>query len=218
MNDNSSCYGFARPCFWFILVFLSHAPDAPGNLLPWQQQLLLRGSGREPGRHLQGQVRQKVPCHRRACGGTWNHHGSGGDQSQAATGRLRRAKSVHHHSLPAVRQRLLLHCSWSLCPPPDSWFSTTGCWTTLGDYTHSSNSASAHIPTALWSRPVTWSPGRGTPATQTSVLPSNGKTSIVRYRTLSFFAFRLKKKRMFAFFRDFKYKISIEPVRFASIL
>jgi hypothetical protein len=47
---------------------------------------------------------------------------------------------------------------------------------------------------------------------------SNGKTSIVRYRTLSFFAFRFLKKRMFAFFRDFKCKISIEPVRFASIL
>jgi hypothetical protein len=47
---------------------------------------------------------------------------------------------------------------------------------------------------------------------------SNGKTSIVRYRTLSFFAFRFFKKRMFAFFRDFKCKISIEPVPFASIL
>jgi hypothetical protein len=47
---------------------------------------------------------------------------------------------------------------------------------------------------------------------------SNGKTSIVRYRTLSFFAFRFLKKRMFAFFRDFKCKISIQPVRFASIL
>jgi hypothetical protein len=47
---------------------------------------------------------------------------------------------------------------------------------------------------------------------------SNGKTSLVHYRTLSFFAFRFKKKRKFAFFPDFKYKISIEPVRFASIL
>ncbi len=47
---------------------------------------------------------------------------------------------------------------------------------------------------------------------------SNGKTSLVHYRTLSFFAFRLKKKRKFAFFRDFKYKITIEPVRFTSIL
>jgi hypothetical protein len=51
-----------------------------------------------------------------------------------------------------------------------------------------------------------------------ALLISNGKTSIVRYRTLSFFAFRFFKKRMFAFFRDFKCKISIEPVRFASIL
>ena len=49
-------------------------------------------------------------------------------------------------------------------------------------------------------------------------LLSNGKTSIVRYRTLSFFAFRLKKKECSLFFRDFKYKISIEPVRFTSIL
>ncbi len=30
-------------------------------------------------------------------------------------------------------------------------------------------------------------------------LPSNGKTSIVYYRTRSFFAFRFKKKRKFAF-------------------
>ncbi len=47
---------------------------------------------------------------------------------------------------------------------------------------------------------------------------SNGKTSIVCYWTLSFFAFRFLKKRMFTFFRDFKCKISIEPVRFALIL
>ncbi len=47
---------------------------------------------------------------------------------------------------------------------------------------------------------------------------SNGKTSLVHYRTLSFFAFRFKKKRKFAFFPHFKCKISIEPVRFASIL
>jgi hypothetical protein len=46
----------------------------------------------------------------------------------------------------------------------------------------------------------------------------NGKTSIVYYRTLSFFALRLKKKRKFAFFHFFKNKITIEPVRFASIL
>ncbi len=46
---------------------------------------------------------------------------------------------------------------------------------------------------------------------------SNGKTSIVYYQTLSFFALRLKKKRKFAFFRFFKYKITIKPVRFASI-
>jgi hypothetical protein len=45
---------------------------------------------------------------------------------------------------------------------------------------------------------------------------SNGKTLIVHYRTLSFFAFRFFRKRKFAFFRDFKYKIPIEPVRFAS--
>jgi hypothetical protein len=50
------------------------------------------------------------------------------------------------------------------------------------------------------------------------VTSSNGKTSLVHYRTLSFFAFRFKKKRKFAFFRGFKYKITIEPVRFASIL
>jgi hypothetical protein len=47
---------------------------------------------------------------------------------------------------------------------------------------------------------------------------SNGKTSIVHYRTLSFFAIRLKKKTKVCFFRDFKYKITIKPVRFASIL
>ncbi len=47
---------------------------------------------------------------------------------------------------------------------------------------------------------------------------SNGKTSLVQYRTLSFFAFRFLKKRKFAFFHDFKYKITSEPVRFASIL
>jgi hypothetical protein len=51
-----------------------------------------------------------------------------------------------------------------------------------------------------------------------SVPISNGKTSLVHYRTLSFFAFRLKKKRKFAFFRDLKYKITSEPVRLASIL
>ena len=50
------------------------------------------------------------------------------------------------------------------------------------------------------------------------VQASNGKTSLVHYRTLSFFVFRFKKKRKFAFFRDFKNKITIEPVRFASIL
>jgi hypothetical protein len=50
------------------------------------------------------------------------------------------------------------------------------------------------------------------------IVTSNGKTSLVHYRTLSFFAFRLKKKRKFAFFRDFKNKITIEPVPFASIL
>jgi hypothetical protein len=33
---------------------------------------------------------------------------------------------------------------------------------------------------------------------------SNGKTSIVHYRTLSFFAFRFKKKRKFAFFLSFQ--------------
>ncbi len=33
---------------------------------------------------------------------------------------------------------------------------------------------------------------------------SNGKTSIVRFRTRSFFAFRFKKKRMFAFFSWFQ--------------
>jgi hypothetical protein len=47
---------------------------------------------------------------------------------------------------------------------------------------------------------------------------SNGKTSLVQYRTLSFFAFRFKKKRKFAFFHGFKYKITFQPVRFASIL
>jgi hypothetical protein len=46
---------------------------------------------------------------------------------------------------------------------------------------------------------------------------SNGKTSLVHYRTLSFFAFRLKKT-IVRFFRDFKYKITSQPVRFASIL
>ncbi len=50
-----------------------------------------------------------------------------------------------------------------------------------------------------------------------SVEYSNGKTSLVHYRTLSFFAFRFKKKRKFAFFHGFKYKITIEPVCFASI-
>ncbi len=45
-------------------------------------------------------------------------------------------------------------------------------------------------------------------------MSSNGKTSIVYYRTLSFFAFRNLKKRKFAFFRVFKFKIIIEPVRF----
>ncbi len=50
-----------------------------------------------------------------------------------------------------------------------------------------------------------------------NISSSNGKTSIVYYRTLSFFAFRFKKKRKFAFFRFFKYKITVEPVRFASI-
>jgi hypothetical protein len=33
----------------------------------------------KPGRHHQGQVRQQIPCHRQACGGTRNHHGSGSD-------------------------------------------------------------------------------------------------------------------------------------------
>ncbi len=47
---------------------------------------------------------------------------------------------------------------------------------------------------------------------------SNGKTSLVHYRTLSFFTFRFLKKRKFAFFRHFKYKITSKPVRFASIL
>jgi hypothetical protein len=47
---------------------------------------------------------------------------------------------------------------------------------------------------------------------------SNGKTSKVYYRTLSFFAFRLKKKRKFAFLLLSQIKITIEPVRFASIL
>jgi hypothetical protein len=47
---------------------------------------------------------------------------------------------------------------------------------------------------------------------------SNGKTSTVHYRTLWFFAIRFKKKTKVCFFRDFKYKITIEPVRFASIL
>ncbi len=47
---------------------------------------------------------------------------------------------------------------------------------------------------------------------------SNGKTLIVYKRTLSFFAFRNLKKRKFAFFHDFKFKIIIEPVRLASIL
>ncbi len=51
-----------------------------------------------------------------------------------------------------------------------------------------------------------------------TVVNSNGKTSLVHYRTLSFFAFRFLKKRKFAFFPHFKHKISIEPVRFASIL
>jgi hypothetical protein len=44
-----------------------------------------------------------------------------------------------------------------------------------------------------------------------------GKTSIVYYRTLSFFTLRLKKKRKFAFFLFLKYKITIEPVCFTSI-
>jgi hypothetical protein len=47
---------------------------------------------------------------------------------------------------------------------------------------------------------------------------SNGKTSIIHYRTLSFFAIRFKKKRKFAFFRDFKYKIlSFNINQFASL-
>jgi hypothetical protein len=36
-----------------------------------------------------------------------------------------------------------------------------------------------------------------------ALLTSNGKTSLVQYRTLSFFAFRFKKKRKFAFFSWF---------------
>ncbi len=48
-------------------------------------------------------------------------------------------------------------------------------------------------------------------------ITSNGKTLIVCYRTLSFFALRLKKKLKFVFFRFFKYKITIEPVRFAPL-
>jgi hypothetical protein len=53
---------------------------------------------------------------------------------------------------------------------------------------------------------------------QQTLVSSNGKTSLVHYRTLSFFAFCLKKKRKFTFFRDFMNKINIEPVPFASIL
>ncbi len=49
-------------------------------------------------------------------------------------------------------------------------------------------------------------------------LASNGKTSIVYYQTLSFFAFRNFKKTKVRFFCVFKFKIIIEPVRFASIL
>jgi hypothetical protein len=47
---------------------------------------------------------------------------------------------------------------------------------------------------------------------------STRKTSIVQYRTLSFFAFRLKKKTKIRFFCLFKHKITFEPVRFDSIL
>ncbi len=46
---------------------------------------------------------------------------------------------------------------------------------------------------------------------------SNGKTSMVYYWTLSFFAFHNLKKQKFAYFRVFKFKIIIEPVLFASI-
>jgi hypothetical protein len=53
--------------------------------------------------------------------------------------------------------------------------------------------------------------------TFTNVCASNGKTSLVQYRTLSFFAFRFKKNES-SFFYGFKYKITFEPVRFASIL
>jgi hypothetical protein len=46
----------------------------------------------------------------------------------------------------------------------------------------------------------------------------NGKTSIVDYQILSFFCFRFIKKRMLVFFCFLKTKITIEPVRFTSIL
>ena len=50
------------------------------------------------------------------------------------------------------------------------------------------------------------------------VYTRNGKTLIVHYRTLSFFAFWFKKETKIRFFCLFKHKITIESVRFASIL